>query len=253
MIARIFKFFILMPVVAAVVLWHLATSDDWLLTLLLGVALYFPIQQLGQSTGHHKLFAHRAFYPVRWYPPVATFIASVSFFGDPLGAAMAHRLHHKHADTDRDPHSPIHGRFHSYMGWLLTWKPSVSGAAIVFDLMRDYPWMVRYRKFEWAVPVVFHGCMFFFAGYAFYPVALACLLSIQNGLLVNAFSHSPSMNDTNKAVDSPLAAKLFNPIFLHRRHHDNGGLLDYSHGTVKDHWAIVTRLFLEQKHDPNRS
>lgn len=79
MIARIFKFFVLMPVVAAVVIWHLATSNDWAITLLLGIALYFPIHQLGQSAGHHKLFAHRAFNSVRWYPPVATLIASVSF------------------------------------------------------------------------------------------------------------------------------------------------------------------------------
>ena len=243
----IFKMFVLVPVMTLLVLWHMFTSDNWLMTLLVGVALYFPIHQLGQSAGYHKLFAHKAFKPVRWYPPVATAIASISFFGDPLRSAMIHRLHHRHPDTERDPHSPIHGRFHAYMGWLLTWKPSPRDAAAVADLLREYPWMGPFRKVEWMVPVIFHSAMFIFTDWLFYPVALACLLSIQNGLLLNAFSHSPSLPGKNKAIDSVWLAALFNPIFLHSRHHENGGLVDYSHGRVHDYWALVIRRVLEKK------
>lgn len=243
--AGVLKLFLIMPVVALMVAWHLVTSPDWMLTVFVGVLLYFPIHYLGQAIGMHKLFGHRAFTPVRWYPPVAAFVASISFFGDPLASAMTHRLHHKNPDTPQDPHSPLYGRFHAYMGWVTKWKPTSRDALVVTDLIRDYPWMLPYRKVEWVIPIVFHSAMFLFAGWLFYPVALACVISIQNGLLLNAFSHSPHIEGSNKAIDSPLLATLFNPIFLHKQHHHNGSLMDYSSGGVRDGGAWVIRNFLE--------
>lgn len=31
----------------------------------------------------------------------------------------AHRFHHRHCDTEEDPHTPYEGFWHSHMGWLL--------------------------------------------------------------------------------------------------------------------------------------
>jgi fatty-acid desaturase len=248
-LAGVFKLFVLVPVITAAVVFHLFTSDSWLLTLTVGVVLYFPIHQFGQAIGLHKLFAHKSFKPVSWYPLAAALVGSISFFGDPLASAMTHRLHHKYSDTALDPHSPTVGRFHAYMGWVVAWRPSTKDALIISDLVREYPWMVGYRRIEWAIPVVFHGAMFIFAGWLFYPVALACVLSIQNGLLLNAFSHNPRILGKNKAIDSPLLAALVNPIFLHRRHHDKGDLMDYSNGAVRDFGAFVIQRFLQKKYD----
>jgi stearoyl-CoA desaturase (delta-9 desaturase) len=211
---------------------------------LAGTALYYPVQQLGQGIGYHKLFAHRAFTPKKWYPYVATFVASIAFYGDPLSAAMIHRVHHRYSDTDKDPHSPLHGRFHAYLGWMRTYTPDVRDARCISDLIRDYPWMVTFRRYEWLLPWVFHASLFFLSPTVSCAVLIACLLSIHNALAVNAFSHSASVVGDDKAINSAFLARWVNPIFLHRYHHKHGSLVDYSHAGVTDYWAVLIRRFL---------
>lgn len=238
------KFFFLVPLITLSILYHLFTSDIWYYTLFAGIILYFPIQQLGQSSGYHKLFAHRAFKPVLWYPYFASFLASISFFGDPLGSAMVHRIHHKYSDSDKDPHSPLKGRYHAYVGWTLTWKPDIKDVKIITDVIRDYPWVLSFHKYEFVLPWLFHGLMFIFAGWFYYPIALACVLSINNGMFVNAFSHK---KDKAEAIDSIILAKYINPIFLHKRHHDDGKGYDYSYESVNDFWGKIIRKFLTKE------
>lgn len=242
--AVLLKMFVAVPLLPLLVVWTLWGYDYWPMVVLAGVLLYYPIQQLGQAIGYHKLLAHRAFKPKAWYPYVATFVASIAFYGDPLSAVMIHRIHHRYSDTDKDPHSPLHGRFHAYLGWMRTYTPDVKDARCVVDLIRDYPWMVTFRRFEWMVPWVFHATLYWISPIASSAVLIACLLSIHNALAVNAFSH----NTKGEALDVPWLARWVNPIFLHKHHHDNGRLLDYSHMGVTDYWArLITRFLVNTR------
>lgn len=242
--AVIAKMFIAVPLIPFLVGWTLYGTDHWPLVLVCGVLLYYPIHQLGQGIGYHKLFGHRAFKPRAWYPYLATGIASIAFYGDPLSSALIHRLHHRHSDTELDPHSPTKGRFHAYVGWMATYRPSPRDAMIVSDLIREYPWMVKYRKFEWSVPLVFHLSLCLVSPAISCAVLIACFLSIQNALLLNVFSHNPNTTDSDKATDSVLLARFVNPAFLHKYHHKHGSLWDYSHAGVRDYWAFVIERFL---------
>lgn len=244
--ATLFKmFFVLpaLPLLIAVTLWG---NPLWPLVVAAGILLYYPIQQFGQAIGYHKLFAHRAFKPRRWYPYLSAFVGSIAFYGDPLSAAMIHRIHHRYSDTDKDPHTPNHGRFHAYIGWMATYKPSAKDAMCVSDLMRDYPWMLQFRKYEWLVPYAFHGALYWLSPEISCAVLIACQLSIHNALAVNAFSHNPKQSGPDKAVDSVFLARWVNPIFLHRHHHSHGSLVDYSTQGVTDYWARLIRAVLER-------
>lgn len=238
--AVILKMFVAVPLIPVLVVCTLWGYAYWPLVVLAGVLLYYPIQQLGQSIGYHKLFAHRAFTPRGWYPYVAAFIASVSFYGDPLSSAMVHRIHHRYSDLPKDPHSPTKGRFHAYLGWMWAYTPDVKDARCVADLLRDYPWMQKFRRYEWLLPWAFHMSMYLLSPAVSCAFLIAGFLSINNGLLVNAFSH----NTKGEALDTPWLARLVNPIFLHKHHHDNGNLLDYSHNGVTDFWARFAMRFL---------
>lgn len=244
--AVLLKMFVAVPLLPLLVVWTLWGYAYWPLVILAGVLLYYPVQQFGQAIGYHKLFAHRAFKPKAWYPYVATFVASIAFYGDPLSAAMIHRVHHRYADGEKDPHSPTHGRFHAYLGWMRTYTPDVKDARCVADLMRDYPWMITFRRYEWVVPWAFHGTLYLVSPVASCVVLIACLLSIHNALAVNAFAHNPKLPDGpgDKSVDAPWLARWINPIFLHKHHHENGRLLDYSHMGVTDYWAKLINRFL---------
>jgi len=244
--AVLFKMFVVVPLLPILIAWTLWGVDEWPVIVVVGLLLYYPIHQLGQAIGYHKLFSHRAFVAKPWYPYVACFFASIAFYGDPLSAAMIHRIHHKNSDTDKDPHSPLHGRLHAYVGWMATYKPQTVDARGISDLLRDFPWMVTFRKYEWMLPWAFHVTLYAISPLASCAVLIACLLSIHNALAVNAFSHNPHSPDSEKAFNSLFLARWVNPIFLHECHHTNGSLVDYSAHGVTDYWAIFIRRFLAQ-------
>ena len=82
---------------------------------------------LGISLGFHRLFAHRSFAT---YRPVECgfMILGCMAGGAPFSWIATHRAHHRHSDSDHDPHSPyiragrrlglLRGFRHSYFEWL---------------------------------------------------------------------------------------------------------------------------------------
>ena len=234
---------VIFPLMHLVVLYGIVTNDYWYLLLPCGILMFYPIMYLGQAIGYHKMFAHKAFKPKRWFPYLSAFIGSISFFGDPLRSALLHRIHHKHVDTKLDPHSPMHGRFYAYIGWLINYVPPANERYVVMDLLRQYPWLVLYSKYEWLVFLTFHTVVFLLSPTLFLVIMLGCLLAMNNALLLNALSHDNTIEGWS-ATDTIWMAKYINPAFLHKQHHDVAGKWDYSDGEVKDftRWIIKNWL-----------
>lgn len=232
-----------------VVMYGIFTNEHSFMLLICGVLMFYPIMNLGQSIGYHKLFAHKAFRPKKWFPYLSAFIGSISFFGDPLRSALLHRFHHKYVDSDLDPHSPRRGRFHAYISWLYSYVPPSNERHILKDLIRQYPWLLTYSKYEWLVFLTFHLITFLISPELFLIIMLGCLIAMNNALLLNAFSHGPSEKGW-EAKDTIWLAKFVNPAFLHKQHHDVAGKWDYSDGKVKD----FTKWFIKNclAEDPNK-
>jgi fatty-acid desaturase len=235
------------PIMHFVVAYGISTSEHWLALIIASVIVYYPLHQLGQAIGIHKLFAHRAFTPNRWYPYVAAVISTIAYVPDPLTAAANHRIHHHVSDTDQDPHSPKHGLWHSYYWWLVKPLPTSKRfelEKVVVDLIKIYPWMVSYRKFEIYFFYIFQVVLFLLSYEAFLVVTTAGLLSKHNALFVNAFSHVKNDAGEWAAIDRPILAQWVNPIFLHKQHHDIANKWDYSDENVTDFSAWFIRRFL---------
>lgn len=233
-----------------ILVYGLSTQENRLLIIACGVILFFPWHQFGPSIGYHRLFSHNAFIPKKWYPYLATFISSVSLFGDPLTYSLVHRLHHKHADRLGDPHSPKDGRFHAYIGWMLKFKPTFQNKLMILDLTRKYPWTVSFINYEFLVPIIFYSALFYISPFVGYVVLLASLIALNSALYVNAFAHDIEdiQGQRHNATDNIFLAKWIMAIFMHKHHHDYSSLYDYSTGNFKDVWAIVIRkLLMEQR------
>lgn len=244
-IATRFKFFLVLPLLHVYVGWGLLATDMALWVLLAGLLLYYPIGQLGQGAGYHRLFAHKSFKPKPWFPYVATFLSSISFVGDPLSYTVVHRLHHRFSDTERDPHSPIKGRFHAYVGWVWNFSPKPRDSLLAADLIRDYPWIPVFRRYEPALPWLVHGALACISLELSLAVLIGCLVSLHVSLAINAFSHNPQQAEESGATDSKVLARWVSPTFLHRHHHAQGAALaDYSLDGVRDWIAPVIRRFL---------
>jgi stearoyl-CoA desaturase (delta-9 desaturase) len=68
---------------------------------------FYIYSAIGVSMVLHRYYTHRSYefkYPlVKW---IFTGISIVSSRGTPMAWARVHRMHHKHADTNEDPHKP---------------------------------------------------------------------------------------------------------------------------------------------------
>jgi stearoyl-CoA desaturase (delta-9 desaturase) len=117
---------------------------SWIqLGLFLGMYL---LSGLGITAGYHRLFTHRAFetiWPIKWALGV---LGSMAVEGPLFKWVATHRMHHRHSDSQDDPHSPhahgpglramARGFWHAHVGWTLG-SDSPSLLRYVGDLITD--------------------------------------------------------------------------------------------------------------------
>src|SRR5262245_24795409 len=78
------------------------------------------LRAIGLTLAYHRHFAHRAFQMNRVARFAWTWIAASAMQKGPLWWAGHHVHHHRYADRDGDPHSPmISGFYYAHIGWFL--------------------------------------------------------------------------------------------------------------------------------------
>lgn len=129
-------FMLIFHIGAAVALYYFTWHG-----LLSALPLWFLANCPGVSVGFHRLLTHRGFKCSKWVEYLLTVCGCLALQGGAIGWVARHRTHHKTTDTDGDPHSPIHGFFHAYLGWILFQNPTIHGGAferrIAPDLYKD--------------------------------------------------------------------------------------------------------------------
>ncbi len=97
----------------------------------------FWVRMFGITAGYHRYFSHRSFRTSRAFQFVLAWLGASAGQNGPLWWASHHRLHHRHADTDRDIHSPgLSGLWWSHAGWILCRKYKGYDGKVVQDLAR---------------------------------------------------------------------------------------------------------------------
>ena len=121
------------------------TADVVLLVSLYVVRVFFI------TAGYHRLLAHRAFKVGRVTQFVFAFSALTCAQKGPLWWTAWHRRHHRYTDTDRDPHSPMHGFWWSHVGWILSGRYGDTHLEDVPDLAR-FPELRFLDRHDWIGP-----------------------------------------------------------------------------------------------------
>ncbi|PXF64652.1 acyl-CoA desaturase [Kangiella spongicola] len=95
---------------------------------------------------YHRYFSHKSFKTSRVMQAIFGFIGTTATQRGPLWWAAHHRHHHKHADTEKDTHSPRHGFLRSHTLWFLTKKNFATNEERVKDLAqyKELKWLDRY-------------------------------------------------------------------------------------------------------------
>ena len=110
---------------------------------------YFLINVLGVAIGYHRYFSHKGFEVSR---PVRIFLllcGVISVQGSAIFWAGIHRGgHHKNADTDLDPHTPLHGFWHSFILWQFKLDDKDVKVKAIVDLLRDEDVMFVHKNYN---------------------------------------------------------------------------------------------------------
>lgn len=198
--------------------WMAWTNPSWLfLVLLIYVLGSFTI-----SVGYHRLFCHGSFKTSRFWHGFWALSGVMFMYSSPLQWAVTHSTHHRHSDTDLDPHE----------------KP-LTTATLLKKGYRDVPLMViKGRRLlrdpiHYLVDKYYVGIWFVFSmiimiiSWEFFVYAYLPALGLAHfvGALHNTFSH---IGNTPKNL---WLMEYFIPSsgeWLHKNHHDHPGWSKFS-------------------------
>jgi stearoyl-CoA desaturase (delta-9 desaturase) len=112
-------------------------STDWRF-----FACLYPFQAIGVGISLHRYFAHRSFRTSRAFQFFLA-LTSAATFGNAVGFAGKHRLHHQHVDSEHDVHTPLHGIWACWIGSLL------DNGYTEEEILSKVPDLTRYPELMW--------------------------------------------------------------------------------------------------------
>jgi stearoyl-CoA desaturase (delta-9 desaturase) len=159
---------------------------------------------LGVTIGYHRLLSHRSFTCPKFVEYFWVLAGFLALEGSPIWWAAIHRAHHRHVDTELDPHSPRYGLGHAFFGWMSaeTYAPHVNPHEQCKDLTQDPIYRFLEQGGNWkrahalnfainiALRVVLLLC---FGWQVALASALAAVLVLQVPLLLNVACHIPKL------------------------------------------------------------
>jgi len=166
---------------------------------------------------YHRYWSHKQFVANNTFLKITAVLGLFSMVGDPLSYAKSHRWHHAHSDTDKDIHSPIHGTFHSLLGWMLVERK------LPMFLVRD---LITNPQNKYLATIAKHQIKIIWAGLIicavidvqlFVGLVYAMLLGFTMEMFTNAFAHSKVK--ATAVNNFPIA--LISMTQLHNEHHVN--------------------------------
>lgn len=205
-------------------LYLMFTTQAWSIAVIAFV-FYLFISGLGVAVGHHRYFCHNAFKTNRFWQNMMLYFGDLACHGNHIfWIALHNGLHHRYSDQPKDIHSPIHGFWQSYQGYVFIIKPS--------DVpMRSAAPFLRHPEWQWAVkyytPVIWITWIATIAidWRLFCGLAIAQLWAIHQEALVNVLGHKSgfgayrSYEIDDLSVNRNLLGLITWGQALHNNHH----------------------------------
>ncbi|ESQ48360.1 hypothetical protein EUTSA_v10021971mg [Eutrema salsugineum] len=140
------------------------------------------------TLSYHRNLSHRSFDLPKWLEYLFAYGGVLSFQGDPIEWVSNHRYHHKHCDTQLDPHSPTQGFWFSHMTWIFD-----TGSILkknVNDLVRQPFYRFLQRTFLLHL-MAFATLLYICGGMPFlvWGIGVATTVRLHGTFLVNSVCH----------------------------------------------------------------
>lgn len=225
------------------------------------ICFYFGIfyARIGIDIGFHRYFSHRSFKTSNFKKKLLLFWGSSIGVGSCLTYAGVHRTHHRHTDTNKDPHSPKN--IGIFRVWFTLWDDNWSiDPSMVKDLIRDKTQMFFHRNYFKLLTVwlVFLFLVSIAVG-TLLPIVLLfglpSALTILSSGITNGLGHSPKFGyqsfetqDQSRNLHLHRFSLLANG--LHNNHHAKPE--SWTHN-LNNKWyefdleAIIIKYFFKQQ------
>jgi stearoyl-CoA desaturase (delta-9 desaturase) len=222
-----------MATISTVIFWAVQASAvlvffvpaSW--TLAGAWALSHFVRAIGLTLAFHRYFAHRAFQMNRGARFVWALIGTAAMQKGPLWWAGHHVKHHRFADRDGDPHSPIvSGVYYAHIGWFLN-DARNDRVEASNPVMRDFSrvpeiaWLDRYHF----VPPLALAATLYLAGGLPWLVWGFCLPTVTLAhatFAINTVNHlfgSRRFETLDESRNNPLTAFFAVGEGWHNNHH----------------------------------
>lgn len=164
-------------------------SPDWLAIVM--CVVLFVTRMLGITAGYHRYFSHRAFKTGRLFQFALACLGCSSMQKGPLWWVGHHREHHRHTDTNEDPHSPIANSFWwSHIGWILDGAHDDTYWPAVRDWSR-FPELLWLNRLQWVPGIILAGLCWLIGGWSglVWGFLLSTVLLFHATFAVNSICH----------------------------------------------------------------
>ncbi len=187
---------------------------ELLVAIVVGLVWSQAISHFGASILLHRYYCHNQFKVPVWFEWVGLFMLSIAYIKSPIGWIASHRMHHHHADTDKDPHSAKHIGFWKVL--LTIWDiPNIS-PKYAKDLFKN-PRLVFFHKHHIKILVAHNVISFIISPYFWITYALVPFIFAKVGFgLLNTVGHKEEGGANVPWLNFFIAGEGY-----HKNHHDN--------------------------------
>ena len=210
------------------------------------MAIGYMTAIVSSEVGLHRYFSHRSFETTKFGENFLLFLSFFCYLGPSIWYVGTHRLHHRYADTPKDPHTPIHN--HPLKIWIFWWKDFTIPTKYVMDLCRDKRHIFIIRNYFYILAVIdttmflispFFACFFLTGTVLFYHGLMA----------VNVIGH---LNQKHKTYSDAPASDIVALSFItfgtgnHNTHHKHYDVYHQSMDGKFDLMGIlIKKVFLK--------
>lgn len=189
--------------------WH-----EWTVTLIV-----YSFMAMGATVIYHRLLTHKSFTAPKWFEYFGTVCGTLGGYGSSIVWTAIHRSHHRHVDTDKDPHSPYHKGWFAVQFLIMFNTPSVR---LVPDLLRSR-FHVFMHKWYYAVHILYAGILYLIDPFAvIYAHLMPSFLIFHAGGLINNWGHTWGWQDhvgKDTSRNNPILGYLVFGEGWHNNHH----------------------------------
>jgi stearoyl-CoA desaturase (delta-9 desaturase) len=185
------------------------------------------LRAIGLTLAFHRYFAHRAFKMHRVARFVWVWIGTSAMQKGPIWWAGHHVNHHKYADRDGDPHSPmVSGVYYAHIGWFLndtrndTLEPT---NPVIRDFSR-VPEIAFIEKYFFLPPLTLAIAMFALGGFPLliWGFCLPTMTLAHATFAINTVNHmfgSRRFETVDESRNNPFTAFFAVGEGWHNNHH----------------------------------